>query len=147
MKRIFFSATLLLFLLTSLTQAQQIRDFKIATPAIAVERTQMLDAARMDIRRKINQEVVFIVNHFKVSGSYAWFTGEVVRKDGKNIVFPDDYYDCCHVEVLFKKVNGKWKVEQGGYFSTDMWYICIQNVVPKAAHGIFSDELLAMCPS
>jgi hypothetical protein len=46
----------------------------------------------------------------------------VQRKDGKEIELPDDSYDCCHVEALFKKNKEKWQILESGAFSTDVWW-------------------------
>jgi hypothetical protein len=121
---------------------QTLRDFKKKTETNAKERTAMLDLLRMDIKNSLEQDVVFVVNHFKVYGSYAWMEGTVQRKDGKALVFPDEGYDCCHVEALFKKVNGAWILKQNGAFSTDVSYTCILSTYPSANRQIFSAYVL-----
>jgi hypothetical protein len=103
--------TLIIFIFTLSifnSQAQAIRDFKKKNEKNLSERTQMLDLLRASIKNDIEQDVVFVVDHFLVSSTYAWMEGTVQRKDGKSPVMPADHYDCCHVEALFKKVNGKW---------------------------------------
>jgi hypothetical protein len=53
---------------------------------------------------------------------------DVVRKDNNEINLPNEVeYDCCHVEALFKKINGSWKILEQGSFSTDVWYDGIWN--------------------
>ncbi|NBV09591.1 MAG: hypothetical protein EBR91_04165 [Flavobacteriia bacterium] len=121
---------------------QTLRDFKKKTETNAKERTAMLDLLRMDIKNSLEQDVVFVVNHFKVYGSYGWMEGTVQRKDGKALVFPDEGYDCCHVEALFKKVNGAWILKQNGAFSTDVSYTCILSTYPSANRQIFSAYVL-----
>lgn len=123
--------------------SQTIRDFKKKTEANAKERTQMLDLLRNDIKNYIEQDVVFVVNHFKVFGSYAWMEGTVQRKDGKVVKLDGDAYSCCHVEALFKKVNGEWLLEENGAFSTDVWYVCIISDYPEANRQIFSQNVLS----
>ncbi len=103
----------------------------------------MLDLLRDDIKNDLEQDVVFVVNHFKVYGNYAWMEGSVQRKDGKAIRFPDPAYDCCHVEALFKKVNGSWVMKTHGAFSTDVWYTCILSSYPEASRLIFSANVLS----
>ena len=52
--------------------------------------------------------------------------------------------DCCQVEALYKRVNGKWVLKENGAFSTDVWYFCIQEsyqdvdmrIFPKEKHDI-----------
>ena len=123
--------------------SQTLRDFKKKTDENTKERTEMLDLLRTDIKNDLEQDVVFVVNHFKVYGSYAWMEGTVQRKDGKELKFPDEAYDCCHVEALFKKVNGAWVLKANGAFSTDVWYACILSSYPEASRQIFSLNVLA----
>lgn len=122
--------------------SQSLRDFKKKTDANAIERTAMLDLLRIDIKNEIEQDVVFVVNHFKVYGNYAWMEGTVQRKDGKALVLPVDGFDCCHVEALFKKVDNDWLLKAQGSFSTDVWYACILNSYPEANRQIFSEIVI-----
>jgi hypothetical protein len=123
--------------------SQTLRDFKKKTETNAKERTAMLDLLRNDIKNDLEQDVIFVVNHFKVYGNYAWMEGTVQRKDGKELRFPDDAYDCCHVEALFKKSNGSWILKENGAFSTDIWYSCITSSYPGASRQIFSSNVLS----
>jgi hypothetical protein len=137
--------TLILTTLMSLQYGygQTLRDFQKKNEANTKERTAMLDLLRNDIKNNLEQDVVFVVNHFKVYGNYAWMEGSVQRKDGKAIRFPDPAYDCCHVEALFKKVNGSWVMKEHGAFSTDVWYTCILSTYPEASRLIFSANVLS----
>jgi len=123
---------------------QTLRDFKKKTEENTKERTAMLNLLRYDIKNDLEQDIVFDVNHFKVYGNYAWMEGSVHRKDGKELKFPDDMYDCCHVEALFKKVNGSWVMKANGAFSTDVWYLCILSSYPEASRQIFSSNVLTI---
>ena len=122
--------------------SQTLRDFKKKTETNAKERTAMLDLLRTDIKNNLEQDLIFVVNHFKTYGNYAWMEGTVQRKDGKDLKFPDEAYDCCHVEALFKKVNGSWVLKANGAFSTDVWYACIVSSYPEASRQIFSSNVL-----
>ncbi len=122
--------------------SQTLRDFKKKTEENTKERTAMLDLLRTDIKNDLEQDVIFVVNHFKAYGTYAWMEGTVQRKDGKELKFPDEAYDCCHVEALFKKVNGAWVLKANGAFSTDVWYACILSSYPEASRQIFSSNVL-----
>ena len=82
---------ILLFIFQVPIMAQTIRDFKVKNNANVTERTKMLDLLRNEIKNDIEQDVVFVVNHFLVSGNYAWMEGTVQRKDGKTLKFPSDY--------------------------------------------------------
>lgn len=123
---------------------QTLRDFKKKTDQNTKERTAMLDLLRIDIKNDLEQDVIFVVNHFNVYGIYAWMEGSVQRKDGKELKFPHDAYDCCHVEALFKKVNGSWVLKENGAFSTDLWYQCILSSYPEASRQIFSSNVLTV---
>ncbi len=125
-----------------LSFSQTLRDFKKKTEENTKERTAMLDLLRTDIKNDLEQDVIFVVNHFKVYGTYAWMEGTVQRKDGKELKFPDEAYDCCHVEALFKKVNGSWVLKANGAFSTDVWYVCIVSSYPEASRQIYSSNVL-----
>jgi hypothetical protein len=127
---------------TQFSFSQTLRDFKKKTEENTKERTAMLDLLRTDIKNDLEQDVIFVVNHFKVYGTYAWMEGTVQRKDGKELKFPDEAYDCCHVEALFKKVNGAWVLKANGAFSTDVWYACILSSYPEASRQIFSSNVL-----
>ena len=122
--------------------SQTLRDFKKKTETNAKERTAMLDLLRTDIKNDLEQDLIFVVNHFKTYGNYAWMEGTVQRKDGKDLKFPDEAYDCCHVEALFKKINGSWVLKANGAFSTDVWYACIVSSYPEASRQIFSSNVL-----
>ncbi len=122
--------------------SQEVKDFKKKTENNALERTEILDLLRTEIKKDINQDVQFVVKHLKVSGKYAWFEGEALRKDGKTIKFPDDSYECCNVGGLFEKKEGKWTTLESGTFSTDCWYCEITNQYPYVPKIIFSESVL-----
>ena len=138
-RTLFISLLLMMF---SISKAQRILDYKVKNNLNVKERTMMLDIYRATLYESYRQEFEFVVNHFKVYGSYAWMEGTVQRKDGKELKFPDEAYDCCHVEALFKKVNGAWVLKANGAFSTDVWYACILSSYPEASRQIFSSNVL-----
>jgi hypothetical protein len=122
-------------------KAQPIQDFSVKNSSNDIERKFMLDLLRTKIKSEFKQNAKFSVNHFLVSGNYAWFTGGVMRSDGSRLVFPKDvdYYDCCHIEALFEKDRtGKWKIAESYAFSTDVWYTCIGIRYPLANPKIFT---------
>ena len=61
------------------------RDFKTKSSTNSVERTQMLDLMRERVYDHVKQDVVFVVNHFKVMNNYAFFEATAQRKDGKEM--------------------------------------------------------------
>jgi hypothetical protein len=130
---------LALFGLMSLVSfGQSIKDYQKKTTENSKERTLLLDILRASVYEEVNTELVFVVNHFKTDGKYAWFKGDAQRKDGKQLRLDDDK-DCCHVECLFVKKQGKWYIAASGAFSTDVWYADIQERFPQASDEIFEE--------
>ena len=108
-------------------------DFKIKTASNSADRTMMLDILRGKLYETYHQEFVFVVNHFKTGNGYAWFMGQVARKDGKELRIQYDKngewngLDCCHVETLFKKSGGtvRKRYENGTVRKRVPSYFCL----------------------
>ncbi|MCZ8341748.1 MAG: hypothetical protein O9301_01840 [Leptospira sp.] len=116
----------------------KVLDYSNKTKENQSERTFLLDLIRDKLTADFKQEFRFVVNHLKISGDYAWFMGVAERKDGKEIKMPpEEMYDCCHVEVLYQKQNGKWQIVDYQPFSMDVWYENISKRYPKANPNIF----------
>jgi hypothetical protein len=116
----------LFIIATSLTEAQQILDFKVKSEANAKERTFMLDLMREEISRIDQVEIKFVVER------------EAQQKDGKSLDFgPDFPGDCCSVLSLFQKNNGVWTIAEFLPFCTDVCHWGIANRFPSAPKGIF----------
>ena len=79
---------LLFFILNQSLTAQNLRNFKTKNEANTTERTYMLDLLRAEVREEISQKVVIVVNHFIVSGVYAWIEGSAQLKDGSKPKMP-----------------------------------------------------------
>lgn len=137
---------LLLACLCALTSlyalSQELRDFSKRTDANKTERSFMLNLLRKKVRNEIDQDALFVVKHFKVSANYAWLEADAGRADGQALVFPDETFDCCHVEGLYKKVKGRWTLIEYGTFSTDCWYCGIASRYPDAPEEIFTGPAL-----
>lgn len=128
------------FLIMSFLPAlSQVQDFKTKNSSNQTERTQMLDLLRGEVKKLIRQEVVFVVDHFKVSSEYAWFEGSVQRKDGAEIKLPSEDYDCCKATCLFVKRGAKWSIAEYGAFGTDVWWAGIGQRFPRAPRAIFPE--------
>jgi hypothetical protein len=131
--------------------AQSIQDLKQKNESNASVRTKLLDLLRSNFKEEFNEDAVFVVEHFKLSGNYAWFEGEVQLKNGSSIstfidrrnkALDDEVYDCCSVKALFQKVNNQWTVATHGFFPTDVWYICIVSDYPNINQNILSQLVL-----
>lgn len=138
MKRFLYSIGIILFLTLGVFGDPTVLDYKTKTKTNEKERTYLLDLLRANLGNEFKQEFIFVVELFKISGDYAWFRGTAKRKDGKEITLSEEIpYDCCHVEALFKKTNGKWQISESAAFSTDVWWDGIQSRYPKANKDIF----------
>ncbi|TGL40317.1 hypothetical protein EHQ49_09665 [Leptospira perdikensis] len=138
MKRFLYTIGMILFLSMGVFAETSVLDYKTKNKTNEKERTYLLDLLRANLSNEFKQEFIFVVEHFKVSGDFAWFRGTAKRKDGKEISLSEDIpYDCCHVEALFKKTNGKWQISESAAFSTDVWWDGIQSRYPKATKEIF----------
>ena len=144
-KIVFMKKKVLLILFVALTtigSAQSLRDFKTKSTANSAERTQMLDLMRERVYDHVQQDVVFVVNHFIVMNDYAFFEGTAQRKDGKSMdlsLFLEDVDVCCYCGALFKKTNGKWHILEGATFPNDVWSSGLTERFPNVPRAILSD--------
>ncbi|MCX8470340.1 MAG: hypothetical protein ORN55_01045 [Chitinophagaceae bacterium] len=118
--------------------AQKVLDYKTKTSANQAERTLLLELLRKAMYKEFKQEFVFAVDRLNVYNGYAWLKSNASRKDGKEIKLDAEIpYDCCHVEALFVKKNGKWQIYKYGSFSTDVWWISLwdDKKIPKQVFG------------
>jgi len=121
-------------------EAQIIYDYKVKNASNQKERTAMLDVLRASMYQYEKQHFIYVVDHFKASGNYAYFTGKAQRKDGKAIIFPEyQTRDCCDVTALFVKKGGKWFIEDSCIFPTDACSYGISSRHPAAPKGIFDE--------
>ncbi len=143
MKNLLIKFTFLACLLvsTGAVNAQSVADFRVKNAYNESDRTMMLDILRANLYQDYKQEFIFQVNHFLVSGGYAWFMGNAERKDGRQIRVRD-YDDCCHVEALFTKRGNKWYLETSNAFSSDIWHIGLSYKYPRAPRAIFDQASL-----
>jgi len=95
--------------------------YKVKTPSNQVDRTKILDILRARLYEDYSQEFIFVVDKLNVSSGFAWFSGQVQRKDGRAVVVNQDD-DCCQVQALLKKSGSKWYIVEIGAFSTDVWW-------------------------
>jgi len=119
--------------------SQVVQDFKTKNASNIKDRTAMLDLLRGSLYKDYKQEFIFVVKHFKVANNYAWLRADAQRKDGKEIYFgaDKDYYDCCHVEALFRKIGAKWFIVESSAFTTDVGWLEMRKRNPMAPRAIF----------
>ncbi len=122
--------------------AQPVLDFKTKNERNVKERTQMLDLLRNEVRSAFKQEVVFVVEHFKVCGNYAYLEAVAQRKDAKKLIIDSPGVDCCLAGALFVKNGSVWQVARDGVFRSDAWNWCIAHDFPLANRSIFSEMAL-----
>ncbi len=109
------------------------------------ERTAILDAVRDPLEDSIHQKVIFVVDHMKVDGDWAFIMATPKTKDGgqinyKGTVFEEDadFGDELTVALIRKK-RGRWYIVTHGYFTTDVWWerlwekydSCPESIFPK----------------
>src|SRR6185436_20448326 len=103
----------LLFLVTSFgASAQSAHTPEKGSP----ERKAILDALRVPVERDLKQKIVFVADHFKVQGSWAFVGGRPTTPAGgrpnlKGTAWEDaeDMFDDNFFGLLRKR-NGKWAV-------------------------------------
>ena len=120
--------------------AQKVLDYKTKTSANQAERALLLELLRKAMYKEFKQEFVFAVDRLNVHNGYAWLKSNASRKDGKEIKLDaEGFYDCCHVEALFVKKNGKWQMYEYGSFSTDVWWVSLWDD-KKIPIKVFGDD-------
>ena len=98
------------------------------------ERKAIMDGVRIPIEKDLKQRVIFQVDHLKMLGSWAFFSGKNLTPSGKKI----DYRKTRYKEAmeagafddwtcaLLKKEGKKWKVVSYAIGATDVvwdgWY-------------------------
>ncbi|GBF50836.1 hypothetical protein LPTSP4_23630 [Leptospira ryugenii] len=128
-----------IFWVFTVSVGAEVINLKQKTQSNSLERTEILDLLRSKVKKDFGLEVVFIVNHFKMSKNYAWLLLDAQSKTSKALQLPesDMPYDCCHVEALVEKKNGKWQIKEMGAFSTDVWWSDIQQKYPNVDSAVF----------
>jgi hypothetical protein len=104
----------------------------VYTPAKgSAERAAILTALRTPVEKELKQKIVFSVEHFNVSGNWAFLSGEPQGAGGgkpnyrntsywgavKKGMFDDNFF------ALLKKTAGKWKVVAHAIGCTDVCYV------------------------
>jgi hypothetical protein len=94
-------------------------------------RKDILNTLRKPVEKELNQKIVFVINDFKVSGNWAFISGEPQTPSGER---PDysatpyreqvesDMFDN-NFFALLKKTGKKWKVVTYALGCTDVCYL------------------------
>jgi len=96
----------------------------------SAERKAILDALRVPVEKELKQKIVFNVEHFNVSGNWAFISGDPQNESGgrpnyrntpyweavKEGMFDNNFF------ALLKKTAGKWKVVTRALGCTDVCY-------------------------
>jgi hypothetical protein len=95
----------------------------------SAERTAILAALRVPIEKTLKQDIVFVTDHFSVSGTWAFVSGQPTTPSGgkpslKGTVFAgdEDMFDNNFFGLL-RKTGGKWKVVTHALGCTDVCYL------------------------
>ncbi len=97
----------------------------------SAERKAILAALRSPVEKDLKQKIVFNVEHFNVSGSWAFLSGDPQNESGGRPnyrstkyweavdagAFDDNFF------ALLKKTGGKWKVVTYAIGCTDVCYL------------------------
>lgn len=94
----------------------------------SADRKVILDALRVPVEKQLKQRIVFVIDNFKVQGSWAFVSGQPTTPTGgkpnlKGTVFEgeEDMFDDNFFGLL-RKTRGKWKVVTHALGCTDVCY-------------------------
>ncbi len=96
----------------------------------SAERKAILDAIRIPVERELKQKVVFVADHFRVQGTWAFVSGTPQSANGGQ----PDYSITPYAEAvdsgafdnnffaLMRKTGGKWKIVTRAIGCTDVCF-------------------------
>ena len=95
------------------------------------ERKAILEALRLPVEKKLNQQVIFKIDHFKVQNGWAFLLATPQKPDGSTPDYRGTVYQDAveagsfdnGVVALLHNVNGKWKVINYVIGATDVPYV------------------------
>lgn len=103
----------------------------VHTPAKgSAERTAILNALRVPVERDLKQKIVFVAEHFNVSGTWAFVGGEPQAVGGGAPNYRGTKYQAAKDADMFdnnffavlRKTAGRWKVVTYAIGCTDVCY-------------------------
>ena len=95
----------------------------------SAERKAVLDALRIPVERDLKQKIVFVADHFRVQGEWAFVSGRPTTTtgadpnlagtawEGQEDLFDDNFFG------LLRKRSGKWRVVAHALGCTDVCYL------------------------
>ncbi len=96
----------------------------------SAERTAILNTLRAPVERELKQKIVFNLDHFRVSGSWAFLGGDPQTPSGGQPNYRGTPYQEAkdadifdnNVFALLRKTGGKWRVVTYAIGCTDVCY-------------------------
>ena len=96
----------------------------------SAERTAILDALRTPVERELKQKIVFNLDHFRVTGTWAFLGGDPQSPTGGQPDYRGTKYQSArdadmfdnNIFALLRKTGGKWKVVTYAIGCTDVCY-------------------------
>lgn len=88
----------------------------------------------------MNQSVVFVVDHMKVQGDWAFLIATQQKRSGGKIDYRGTKYELYENEctcALVRRRGDTWVVVDSVYFMSDVWWWELWDRVPGAPRAIF----------
>jgi hypothetical protein len=97
----------------------------------STERKAILDGLRVPVEKELKQKVIFVVDHLKVQGNWAFVSGTPQGADGERPNYTGtQYQEAIDADMfdnnyfaLLKKTGGKWRVVTHAIGCTDVCYV------------------------
>lgn len=126
-----FGALILALIMSSLTFSASPQSTTSTPKPTSIERKQILDALRAPVEAELKKDVVFKVDHLKVSGDWAFMRGVPMQPGGKSMNYKGTPYEAAIKEgafddgicALLRLEKGKWRVVTYVIGATDVPYV------------------------
>jgi len=126
-----FGALIFALITSSLTFSAAPQSATYTPKPNSIERKQILDALRSPVEAELKKDVVFKVDHLKVSGDWAFMRGVPMQPGGKSMNYKGTPYEEAIKEGVFddgicallQMEKGKWRVVTYVIGATDVPYV------------------------
>lgn len=118
---------------------------RIYTPAAgSPERVELMNALRLQVRNDLGGDPVFVVQHLRSNGQWAFAQLEPQWRDGRAIDLtktpiyrenPDFPIDGVRTEVIWRKEGPRWQVYAHAIGATDVWWVEHCEILRGLANG------------